>query len=283
MAIFWGLAAAISFGTADVFARFGSEQEGTWRTLFYLQFIGSLVAVLFVVWGQPVPWAALWGRAGVMIIITSVVMLAGTATLYRCLVVGPMLITSPIASSFAAVTTVLALVSGERPSPLQIIGLVVTLVGVALTAASDTSEKRPVRWLSWGVLLALATAGLHGIAFFLLDGVVASLGEAPTVLALRLITLMLLVTFMGVSKRPLRLDEPHSLRWLIPVGILDTSANLFYSLGLATGLTSVVSVLTALYSVVTVLIGTLWLKERMTTWQKMGVLIVFVGVGLVSV
>jgi drug/metabolite transporter (DMT)-like permease len=94
---------------------------------------------------------------------------------------------------------------------------------------------------------------------------------------------MLVVTFMGVGKRPLRLDKPHSLRWLIPVGILDTSANLFYSLGLATGLTSVVSVLTALYSVVTVLIGTLWLKERMTTWQKMGVLIVFVGVGLVSV
>ena len=53
--------------------------------------------------------------------------------------------------------------------------------------------------------------------------------------------------------------------------------------GLATGLTSVVSVLTALYSVVTVLIGVLWLKERMTTWQKAGVLIVFMGVGLVSV
>jgi drug/metabolite transporter (DMT)-like permease len=283
MAVLWGLAAAISFGTADVFARFGGEQEGTWRTLFYLQFIGSLVGVLFVAGSGPMPWAALGGRAGVMIGLTSVVMLAGTATLYRCLVVGPMLITSPIASSFAAVTTVLALLAGERPSFLQIAGLVVTLAGVALAAASDTSEKRPVRWLSWGVLLALATAGLHGMAFFLLDGVVASLGEAPTVLALRLITLTLLVTWMGVARRPLRLDNPRSLRWLVPVGLLDTSANLFYNLGLATGLTSVVSVLTALYSVVTVLIGTLWLKERMTALQKMGVLIVFIGVGLVSV
>jgi drug/metabolite transporter (DMT)-like permease len=284
MAILWGLAAAISFGTADVLARFGSEQEGTWRTLFYLQFIGCLVAVLFVViWGVPMPWAALWGRPGVMITITSAVMLAGTATLYRCLVIGPMLITSPIASSFAAVTALLALLTGERPSALQIAGLGVTLVGVALTAASDTSEKRPVRWLSLGVLLALATAGLHGIAFFLLDGVVASLGEAPTVLALRLITLTFLVTWLGLGKRPLHLDNPRSLRWLMPLGLLDTLANLFYNLGLATGLTSVVSVLTALYSVVTVLIGTLWLKERITTWQKLGVLIVFVGVGLVNV
>jgi drug/metabolite transporter (DMT)-like permease len=88
---------------------------------------------------------------------------------------------------------------------------------------------------------------------------------------------------MGVRKRPLRLNNPQSLRWLIPVGLLDTSANLFYNLGLVTGLTSVVSVLTALYSVVTVLIGTLWLRERMTTWQKIGVAVVFVGVGLVSV
>jgi drug/metabolite transporter (DMT)-like permease len=133
-----------------------------------------------------------------------------------------------------------------------------------------------------GVLLALATAVLHGIAFFLLDGVVASLGEAPTVLALRLITLTLLVVWLGVSKRPMRLDNQRSLKWLIPVGLLDTSANLFYNMGLATGLVSVVSVLTALYSVVTVLIGVLWLKERLTTWQKVGILVVFIGVALVS-
>lgn len=283
MAIIWGLLAAISFGTADVFARFGSEQEGTWRTLLYLQLIGSGVAILFVLFSGPLPWLALWGKTGVMIVVTSVVMLLGTATLYRCLVVGPMLITSPIASSFAAVTTVLALAAGERPSPIQIIGLIVTLIGVALAAASDTSEKRAIRWLSLGVLLAMATAVLHGVAFFLLDGVVASLGESLTVLALRLITLTLLVTWMTTRKRPLRLDNPRSLRWLIPVGLLDTSANLFYNMGLATGLTSVVSVLTALYSVVTVLIGTLWLKEQMTIWQKLGVLVVFVGVALVSV
>jgi drug/metabolite transporter (DMT)-like permease len=53
-------------------------------------------------------------------------------------------------------------------------------------------------------------------------------------------------------------------------------------MGLATGLVSVVSVLTALYSVVTVLIGVLWLKERLTTWQKVGILVVFIGVALVS-
>ena len=283
MAILWGLAAAISFGTADVFARFASEREGTWRTLFYLQLIGSGVALLFGLFSGALPWAALWGQGGVLIVVTAVMMLLGTATLYRCLVVGPMLITSPIASSFAAVTTVLALVAGERPSPLQIIGLIVTLVGVALAAASDTSEKRPIRWLSWGVLLALATAVLHGIAFFLLDSVVAHLGESLTVLAMRLITLTLLVTWMAVGKRPLRLDHGRSLRWLIPVGLLDTSANLFYNLGLATGLTSVVSVLTALYSIITVLIGTLWLKERMTNWQKAGVVVVFAGVALVSI
>ncbi len=283
MALIWGLAAAISFGMADLFARFGSEQEGTWRALLYLQLIGTLVATLFVVFSGPVYWSALWGRAGLMMVVTSVVMLLGTATLYRCLVVGPMLITSPIASSFAAVTTVLALMTGERPSPLQIVGLVFTLIGVALAAASDTSEKRPIRWLSLGVLLALATAVLHGVAFFLLDGMVASLGESLTVLALRLITLALLVTWMVLGKRPLRLDNLHSLRWLIPVGLLDTAANLFYNLGLTTGLTSVVSVLTALYSVVTVMIGVLWLKEKLTRWQKMGVLIVFVGVALVSI
>jgi drug/metabolite transporter (DMT)-like permease len=156
-------------------------------------------------------------------------------------------------------------------------------MGVALAAASDTSDKRPIRWLSLGVLLALATAVLHGIAFFLLDQVVAELGEAPTVLSLRVITLTVVLVWMWWGKRPLRLNHSHSLRWLIPVGLLDTSANLFYSLGSGVGLTAVVSILTALYSVVTVLIGYFWLKERLTPWQKAGVLVVFIGVALVNI
>jgi drug/metabolite transporter (DMT)-like permease len=283
MAVLWGLLAAMSFGTADVFARFGSEQEGTGRTLFYLQLIGTFTAVLFIIPTLPFPWLALWGRAGWLIVLTSLVMLAGTATLYKCLVIGPLLITSPIASSFAAVTAVLAIINGERPSTLQLIGLAITLMSVALAAASDTSDKRPIRWLSLGVLLALATAVLHGIAFFLLDQVVAELGEAPTVLSLRVITLTVVLVWMWWGKRPLRLNHSHSLRWLIPVGLLDTSANLFYSLGSGVGLTAVVSVLTALYSVVTVLIGYFWLKERLTPWQKAGVLVVFIGVALVNI
>jgi uncharacterized membrane protein len=126
MAIIWGLAAAMAFGTADVLARFASEREGTWRALLYLQLVGSVVAVVFVVFSGPMPWAKLWGTPGIMVLVTSVVMLLGTATLYRCLVVGPMLITSPIASSFAAVTTLLALLTGERPSTTQIVGLIIT-------------------------------------------------------------------------------------------------------------------------------------------------------------
>ncbi len=284
MAIVWGLMAAIGFGTADVCARFGSEREGTWRTLFYLQLIGLFTAVFIALFSNPVDWDALFGPAGLKMIITSVVMLIGTGTLYRCLVIGPMLITSPIASSFAAVTAVLAInLAGERPSTLQIIGLFFTIAGVALTAASDTSDKRPIRWLSLGVLFALATAVLHGIAFFLLDQSVEELGESTTVLALRIITLAVLLPVMLVTKRPLHLTSTSSLKWLIPVGLLDTLANLFYGFGVGTGLTSVVSVLTALYSVVTVLIGYFWLKENLTSWQKAGVFVVFAGVALVSV
>jgi drug/metabolite transporter (DMT)-like permease len=64
---------------------------------------------------------------------------------------------------------------------------------------------------------------------------------------------------------------------------LDTIATWFINLGLQTGLASVVSVITSLYSVVTIVLGYYLLRERITRTQQIGIGFTLAGLVLASV
>jgi drug/metabolite transporter (DMT)-like permease len=292
MALIWALSAALGFGIADLCAREASQQESSLKTLLYLYIIGLPAAAILLVfsgvgrWQDVVSWMGLAGAA------VGLIIALGTVCLYRALVIGPLLIVAPIASSFAVVTFVLSLLSGERPTRLQMIGLIVTLGGVifaTLSSGPDHAEAGPLvtrgqgRLVSVGVIFAIGTALLHGIGFWLLRYIVPVLGSQATVLVMRVSTLPFLILFFMAAHMPLRLNTASSLKWLVPVGVLDTAASWFYNLAVDTGLTSIVSVITSLYSVVTVILGYLLWQERITRIQQVGVLITLAGIAMVSV
>jgi drug/metabolite transporter (DMT)-like permease len=79
-----------------------------------------------------------------------------------------------------------------------------------------------------------------------------------------------------------RVRAPGFLVWVAPVALLDTAANIAYNLGIATALTSIVSVLSSLFSAVTVLLAALFLGERLARWQWAGVVAILLGIALVS-
>jgi drug/metabolite transporter (DMT)-like permease len=68
----------------------------------------------------------------------------------------------------------------------------------------------------------------------------------------------------------------------VPVALLDTAANIAYNLGIAGSLTAVVSVTSSLFSVVTVLLAWVLLRERLVRWQWAGVAAILVGIALLS-
>ena len=69
---------------------------------------------------------------------------------------------------------------------------------------------------------------------------------------------------------------------VIPTALLDTAANIAYNLGIASSLTSIVAVLSSLFGAVTVLLAWIFLRERLSPWQWLGVITIFLGIVLVS-
>ena len=70
--------------------------------------------------------------------------------------------------------------------------------------------------------------------------------------------------------------------WVVGVAVLDTAANVAYNLGITVSLTAVVSVISSLFSAVTVLLAWVFLRERLARWQWAGVGAILVGILLVS-
>jgi len=66
------------------------------------------------------------------------------------------------------------------------------------------------------------------------------------------------------------------------IGIGDTLGNVFFAASAAHGLVSVTSVLASLYPVVTVVLAHVFLAERISGGQRLGVAGTLAGVALIS-
>ena len=293
MGILLGLATALSWGSADLFARFATRRIGTFRTMLYMQMCGfclvTLAMPLLGGWGHLFdgsgwqPWA--WG------ILAGILNTFSTLALYRSFEIGKLSVVAPISACYPVLTMVLSAVTGERLTPLRLAGMALTIAGVVVVArgeqapsdANTIDEQMQPANKRLGVNWAIFSAACFGVMFWLLGlRVVPLLGSAPSVWIIRLtsaLTTALVMLFAGQSRAlPLRRDLPM----LLGVGVLDTCAYVFNNYGMAQEQTSVVSVLASLYGAVTVALAALLLREKVTASQWLGIVAIFVGIILIS-
>ncbi|HET9110511.1 MAG TPA: EamA family transporter, partial [Ktedonobacterales bacterium] len=186
-----GLTAALFWGVADYCLRGATHAAGTFRALYFMQVVGLLSLLLGVEVWRPLSFEHATPPIILAAAALSLIILAGAALLYRSFAIGKLAVVSPIAASFGAIATILALFSGERPTKAQLVGLALLLVGVTLSgiASSPPSElahgsprqrERNRRLLGPGVAEALGATLLFGGAYWAMRYVVGPLGGVQT-------------------------------------------------------------------------------------------------------
>jgi drug/metabolite transporter (DMT)-like permease len=327
--IVFGFTACLCWGVAEVCARGSSRLGGTFLTLLAVQ-VGAVAALLAI--ALPLGLFQLVAMPlgpSVATVLNSVAILGAYALLYRAFAIGNVMLVSPIVAGFAAVTALLALISGERPSAMQLVGIVVTLGGVILASSVPANPKvdnarerdeplvhvpaascpaRSVRAsaaerarIEPGLVLALLSMLVFGIGYWALRVVVGPLGGVEVAFIGKVTDLVVLgsIALAGAvirrgkyvrepqsSTRPwYALHRPPTAFWLYlpPTALCDTLPNLADNLGIAQGLVSVVVVLSARYTGVTVILAWVFLRERLRRRQWLGVAVLVLRIVLVNI
>ena len=201
----------------------------------------------------------------------------GLGALYRAMAVGAISIVTPIAATSAVVPVAVGFVHGDRPSALQDAGFVLAFVGVVLASREEVHEARTDTRIAAGVGLALFSALCFGSSLVGLHAAAAGGGDALWgTMMLRVAGIAVAVAFVLATRTHVR-GHGRELVRLSPIGVLDSIGVLAFSLASTRGLISVISVLSSLFPVVAVALATVFLHERMSRLQAVGVTAAIAG------
>jgi len=273
-AIALALSASLAWGLGDFLAGVKSRSLHVLTVLAISQAAGFAAVLLWLaVSGEAVPS----GTASLSAVAAGVGGCFGLGALYRGMAVGAMGIVAPISAVSAVIPFTVGVVSGERPGVLQLIGILLALGGVAL-ASREPAERGGGR--AAGVGLALVAALGFGLYFVFLDRAADESVPWAVATARGVSSLIAVAVALGVSAslRPGRVHLPA----LVAVGLCDVGANVLFGLASTRGLLSVVSVLAALYPIVTVGLAALLLHERIAPAQRVGVAGALLGAAMIT-
>jgi drug/metabolite transporter (DMT)-like permease len=301
MGILFGLIAAVCWGSGDFLISQLTRRAGTARAMVLIQSLSLLGwIVLLIAQPQMVSGGA---RIWTFALIAGVCHVLGLTLTYRAFEIGTLSLVSPIASSFAVITAVLALATGsEKPPFLALSGSLLLIAGVVLaTRVQGGSGKRTLA----GVPEAIGSALAFGTMFWLFDtSVTPNLGYIWPLILLKTMATGSALFSLAASRAPAQVavssggtislgeSTPVSTgtsssvaQWTLALGVAvtDILAWLAWLWGIRTEYATIVTAVASLFSVVTILMAWGLMHERLTSNQWRGVAIILLGILLVSI
>jgi drug/metabolite transporter (DMT)-like permease len=134
-----------------------------------------------------------------------------------------------------------------------------------------------------GIVMAVIAALGYGATFWLLGFFVTpGMGSIVPIWLIRVMTPGVLFVFAPLMKQSLKFP-PRSVWWtLIAVGVFDTFAYIGYTTGMLQGQIALVTMFSSLYSVVTILLAWIFLRERLYRNQWLGIVVILLGIFMVN-
>jgi drug/metabolite transporter (DMT)-like permease len=299
----WGSLSAVSWGTADFIARFTGRAFGYVNALLGMLFVSCVFITLwFLLSGTQAVWTV---ASLLLLVLAGVCLLVGTLLLYVSLIRGPVTVAAPIAGTYPAIVVLIAVILGSRPSLLQWVGTVVTFAGVVVVARGEArpdktspgADPHPAREtnrareagrpagrrpaLRRTVLIAIGASVMFAVMISATQEAVLVVGSLQTLWLPRLIALGLLIVFVVVATLRGRPRPRFPVKWW-PVFVVHAGLDSggYYGLYLAATAAhpEIAAMASSAYYVVTVILGRVFLKERVTPVQIAGIVLVFAGV-----
>jgi len=281
--IILAVAAMVSWGVADFLAKVAIDRVGYKISILLNQAVAFIpvviVAVLFFKMPDISPTLA------VEVVLAGVTGVLGYIFLYRGFGKGNVSVVAPITSTWCVITVLLAaFLFAEKLSLLQIVGVITALVGVFFASTNLAELKKSVKIGGWtaGASDGVITMVAWGVSYALLKPITAAVGAVMALFLLKVLTIATILSFTGITRTKVSLPKKWIFVLLAAAGVLDFLAFLAFNFSLNTQYVSVASAIVATAPAITIALAYIFLREKIVTNQKLGIIAILFGLVLVS-
>lgn len=279
LSILAGLGAMFGWGISDFFAGLFSKKIGNFKTFFWSQLAALVFATLLILFfainlNIPTPIA-------VLLPIAAIFYSGGYLLFYKGFELGNISIVSATINLWAVFTMLFAFIFlGQRLSGWQLLGVIMIIAGVTLVSLKWSDIKNKNSHLLKGVRETVAAALLFGIFWNLSDVITNEIGWLPTTIFVKIGIILFLILFSVFAKRELTIAKTTTQTKLmvVLVGVLEATAVACFNWGLTIGDVILVTPIASALTIVTITMALLFLKEKVTKVQVLGIVIAITGI-----
>jgi uncharacterized membrane protein len=280
LSILFGLSAALGWGAGDFTGGLASRKTGAYRAVFYSEVIGIVILFFIVgIAGEPVPSLNVW----LISTIAGAVGTFGLLLLYQAMTTGLMSVAAPVSALLAAILPVLVGIFKEgSPKIPTILGFGFALFAIWMISQSAGSVTDILAHLSDLKLPLLAGIGF-GSYFILMHEATSAGATVWPMVASRSGGMILISAYMLITRVSWKVEDPSAWTMLTLNGILDVSGNVFFILAGQAGRLDVSAVLSSLFPGATVVLAWIFLKERLSRNQWIGIAAALIAIALMTI
>ena len=274
-----GLGGMFGWGIYDFFAGIYSKKIGPYKTFFWSQLAGLFFVLLLI---SVFPFT-LNIPAWIMFLlpIAALFYSAGYLLFMKGFEIGNISIVAAIMNLWAVYTMLIAFIfMGQRLSALQSIGVLMIISGATL-ASLNWSDLRNKRFqLSAGVKETVLGAFFFGVFWNISEVISEKIGWLPTTLFVKIGIILFLLLLSFLIKRELCLTKasPKTKLMVVLMGIIEAGAVAIVNFGLTIGDAILITPIASALSVVTITMAIIFLKDKVTKLQGLGIVTAISGI-----
>ena len=283
ISILLGIGGMLGWGIYDFLGGVYAKQIGSFKSLFWSQLAGlGSIFLLAIAFKSSTNTPVLMT---ILSIIAAILYSAGYLFFFKGFEMGNVSIIAATMNLWAVFTMLFAFMfMGQRLSVLQTLGVSTIIFGATL-ASLNWSEIGNQRFqLSAGVKEAVFGAFFFGIFWNVSEIISEKVGWLSTTLFIKFGIILFLLIFSLLVKQGIGLTKisAKTKYIILLMGIIETGAVALVNYGLTIGDAILITPIASALSIVTITLAIIFLKDKVTKLQGIGIVTAIVGIILTA-
>jgi transporter family protein len=279
LSVLLGIGGMFGWGIYDFLGGVFAKQIGSFKSLFWSQLAGLisifLLAIVFKL-SINVPVLVI-----ILSIIAAVLYSAGYLFFFKGFEIGNVSIIAATMNLWAVFTMLFAFIFlGQRLSALKTLGVFMIIFGATL-ASLNWSEIRNQRFqLSAGIKEAVFGAFFFGVFWNVSEIISEKVGWLSTTLFIKFGIILFLLIFSLLVKQEIGLTKtpPKTKYIILLMGVIEAGAVALVNYGLTIGDAILITPIASALSIVTITLAIVFLKDKVSKFQGIGIITAIVGI-----